>query len=377
MKNWGKKAAYILLPLSLSGLTYASSSENIIVPAEGSSLSSQFNMGATNLESDKNNAKLFGVGLIADYSWELNDSLIFDIAAGVSLEKGSSNTTRDNNEYEANNSLSLQEAKITYKPINQISLSVGALKQNYIEAPMLLSSSAFLGAREEISGKLSNIKLTIGAQQVIPNNKNTSERLGDVEEGNPAFYNEFIDIRTDNKMINLGARVQHFAFDKLSSSVAEASHKMGNTPSGVKGNNDFVSSFIGWHSAINGEVNINNNLSLNAKYNQLENTSADEKHNSASLIGVGAKISENDQNYFIGLESFNIESEAAVAFYNSKSYGHTNKKGQLISLGYENELHNFTVKGSYSSNEVIDTTNTNQSNENIITIQFGKSYDLF
>ncbi len=377
MKNWCTKSTLALIPFTLAVSSFAASNDYEFVAVEGSSLSTSLNMNATNLESNKNNAKLFGVSLGANYAWEMNDSLVFDLGVGVNLEKGSSNTSRDNNEYEASNSISLKEAKITYRPIQSLSLIGGALKQDYIEAPMLLSSSAFLGLRQEATAEISEIKITIGAQQVIPNNKNTSERLGNVEEGNPVFYNEFVDIRTNKKTANVGVRVQHFAFDKLSNSVASTSHKFGNTPSGVLGNSDFVSSFVGWHTGVDGEVNIDNNISLNSKYNYLLNTAANDGHNKGTLIGVGAKYKSNDQVYGISLESFNVESEAAVAYYNSSSYGHTNKKGQRIGLAFENEVENFNVEGSFSTNKVIDKSNTNQSDERVITIKFGKSYDLF
>jgi len=377
MKNWSIKTSLVLIPMTFIVSAYSASNEISFVPAEGSSLSTSLSMNATNLESDHNNAKLFGVNIGVDYSWKLNDNFSIDLDTAVGLEKGSSNTNKSNNEYEANNSISLKEAKLTYTPIESVNLSVGALKQDYIDAPMLLSSSAFLGAREEISLNFSIFNLTLGAQQVVPNNKNVSERLGDVEEGSPVFFNEFVDLRAKQELGSVGVRIQHYAFDKLSSSVASTSHKLGNTPVGPSGNNEFISSFIGWHYGVDGELVINNNLSLNTKYNLLVNNSAKDNHNTGTLMAVGSKYKYNDQIFSVTLESFEIESDAAVAYYNSRSYGHTNKKGQRVSLSYENEAHDFNVGGSFSSNEVIDKSNFNQSDEKVITIKFGKSYDLF
>ncbi len=359
-----------------------------IIASESTSISNQskknkdtsvkisFGLGGVKADSTLNKASVMGVNIGALASHKLAENLSVNIAGGMNVQTGSSTTARENNIYKPGNSNYLKEAKITYTPFNILDLEAGVINQSELDAPLLVGNKGFIAAKEGFKYKVLDTKISTFAMQAIPNNRNLSQRIDVEEDGDPRFFTETLRIEQELFVGDITLSASHFAFSDISNAVAYESILLGNSGSPInKGNGVLSNDYQGWHLAAKYSANINKNIKVSTKFNHLTNSGAS-KDNTGYIAALGLDYTRDAHSYSVELANFKIESDAAVAYYNSSKYGLANKKGSKILVAYDNSQSNLGVSTEVIKNEVIKE-NIYQSDETIFILSLRKLYDLF
>lgn len=303
-------------------------------------------------------------------------SLVLKFDVGAKLSTGSSDSVFDNNEYNKESGLLISEGAFEYALFPFASIEAGALKMDGDKAPLLYGGRATLGLRENVKFSSKNIDVEFSALQSTPSVKNTSDRIDSVEEGTPTFFSESVSVALKYDAFKLKSEAMHFAYDGLSNGVAIESLYNGNSVTGTRESGaDFLYNYTGWNFL--NEVQYENNyVVLGFSHNLLVNNGATSGKNKGELVKLSGTYKGQTTRQEISLESFKIESDASVAYYNNKKYGHNNRKG--ISLGYtfSDLSRNFELVADATQSNIIKESDT-QAKETIFTLTLRKFYDLF
>jgi hypothetical protein len=267
-------------------------------------------------------ARIFGLYIGAEFEYQLKSQLDFFLSASAVLETGSSEVIGTFSPYEPTETLNLESGGMVYKPWSFYKAYIGALGQGSYHAPLLLADTPFAGLKQVIEFG----SFTLSAQQAIPSNNHLSKRTGSIETGTPLFQIETLSYAGGEEH-TLKIDFSHFAFKDLSSGVAENSQLFGNTISGVGAGSIFIYEFEGYNMVAASTLSIGP-VKLQLGGQSLYNDKAAEGHNRGSLAYVGVQ----GDSLGMRLESFRNESNASVAFYNSKDYGNNNMEGQAVVL---------------------------------------------
>lgn len=327
--------------------------------------------------SKLNKANRFQIKIGAELSQKLNDTSRFDLEASINLEKGSSDSLFDNSEFKAENDISLKKAEFTWTPLSMIELKAGAISLKDMNHSLLLGGGAFVGAKETLQYQANNLAIKLSALQSTPNNRNYSNRLEEVEEGNPIFYAESLNIKLGTKNNSIQSTTSHFAFDNLSNSVASKSQFLGNSVDRIDDKNaEFKYSYIGWAQRLEGKITISDfSFSPFAEY--IKNDAA-EKNNTASLLGLKATYSYGDKDFSVTTKNFRSEADASVGYYNSLNYGHNNRVGSNFGVEYLNNKTGVEISASYTNlNEIEANQLEVEDEDHIYSLILRKSYDIF
>lgn len=278
-------------------------------------------------------ARVFGLKLGTEVIIPYSDEFKIEFGGGALLETGS-NSSFITNEYEPNRIWYLKNAQATYEPFSFLKLEAGAISQKEYYSPLLVSGSAFLGGRETISLNFTkNHRVYLKMEQTIPNNINLVQRIGVVEDnGTPYYYNEAIGIDLEGDLLSIKAEASQFRFESLAAGIANVSRNFGNSVS--SGNNissKFLYQYKGYNLAWEIEASPINGMEIEFTGQWLYNSEAPESRNKGHIYGLGLSFGHLD----FHIEQFRTESDASIAYYNSKFYSHNNHEGMLYSIGYD------------------------------------------
>lgn len=293
-------------------------------------------------------ARIFGAQGEVKFDQLLFEKLKARIGVGVTLETGSNNSLFVD-EFAPDQRLYLIEGNLVYTPFNWLELKAGAINQGMFSSPLLLTSTNFLAATEKVSFQFfENYQLYLHLQQGIPQNDQLSVRVGAVEEGTPSFFMESIGLDLPGDLVSLNISAGQFAFNKLSNSVAYHSRFLGNSVTGL-GQDD--SSFLYKFQGLNFQGRLEfrpdyYGFMLSGQY--LYNDKAPDNRNNGHLARAGIVLGDSE----IFTEVFRNESDTSPAFYNSKTYGHNNRKG--MGIGSRIAFRDFLLRLHYSENDIIE-----------------------
>lgn len=300
---------------------------------------------ATGVESTRMEARTMGVGLDIITRREISPELHFLVDAGLRLENGS-HKALDLAEFSPNQQVLLNEGLLLYKPWSFLHLQVGGLNQRHFSSPLFIDQVVFVGAGQQLVLEWGEYQFYLKLQQLIPNNRNLSTRLGSIDEGTPQFLSETLGINLAGDLLSLKLEGTMFAFTKLSPSVAHQSRFMGNSVTGIASDSArFNYTYQGTN--VFGEMkwffSDQSHLELQGQY--LFNRKAPNDRNTATMARLGLNLSP----VFTGIAIFESQSDSTIAFYNSKSLGHTNRKGWALDLGLSMKSGDFSLSWSQTN----------------------------
>jgi hypothetical protein len=229
---------------------------------------------------------------------------------------------------------SIREASLKFEPlVNALSFSVGAINQESLKAPLLVSDRAFIGLKQDgvIATQLGQIQLQ--AQQLVP----TSETLNsdrNVEEPMPFFFSQTVGLRSPQEQsLSAGLMFSLFQFQELPSVVSSESSLLGNTVYGGAGpSSRFAETFEGYHLGIDAQMRLIDFASIKLWGNWLQNQAAVSESSHGQLVGASLQLVFPEFSIEPKLEVFFKESDAVPASYSSATYGHNNRQGYRASV---------------------------------------------
>lgn len=341
-------------------------------------LSSYFQTTYIDLDSKANKGNLFSVEAVFDLKHKLSENIDFRFEGGGAFEKGNADSLFGNSPIDAQNRLLFKRAEFKWESNSNLKLLAGAIELKDSDQPILLSQrGSLLGTKQVANGNLGDLNIEFSALQAIPNNSNFSNRLDEVDEGNPEFYLETLGITYGDKRNFISIKGSHFAFDNLSNSAASVSRYIGNSTYVYdKDNAEFIYSYQGWTQNISLQYS-NSFMMIQPFANFVENTAAPEK-NTASFYGVMGSYFNGDKVFSLVATTFRAEADATVAYYQSKAFFHVNHTGESLSLIYNDKSENLMIKLVLGHMKEIDVNQlSSQDESHAAVLLFRKNYELF
>jgi len=367
----------LIAPLAVSANSLSTEFTTATDSMSGTDIKTYFSSEYVSQDSRQNSGTLFQVKMGMALSQEILSTLKFDLNASLNLQAGSSDSLFNNSEIAAKNGVSFNRAEFIWLPTKYTEVKAGALNLGDLNHDLLLGSGAFVGVKETIQLNAGDFNLRASAFQAIPNNRNFSNKLEEIDEENPSFFLESININLGREELSVSSTTSHFAFANLSNSVAGQSLYLGNTIDSLDANNgEFVYSYIGWAQRLQGQIQYNAwTFAPFAEY--VINDSAPVK-NTATLFGLKNTFSKIDRDYSFILETFRSEADASVGFYNNLDYGHNNRTGSSVRFQYHSQKEDIDINLNFTQLKEIDKNQLDSQDEDqIIGITLRKSYDVF
>jgi len=278
---------------------------------------------ALTVDDQQTEARVVSFSMFGDIVQTVLPDLEAHIIAGAILETGS-NESLFVDEFKPRQDLVLKEASLKYKPIDQILLKAGALNQGEYNSPLLLTDSAFVGAKEELNFEIADYRFGFFLAQSVPSNHFLTNRLGSVDEGAPSLLMEGISMHLGGDVMFFKAQAMRFKYNNLSANVAYNSQFLGNSTGGSSTSTTFfLYDFQGYNANFNLGFNLGDDFSLGLKGHYLFNDKAPDKRNTGYLVGINFEVG----GFKLDLEYFDNQSDSAPAFYNSALYGHNDRDG--------------------------------------------------
>ncbi len=300
------------------------------------------------VDSTQVESRVVGLYLRLNSTYQLTPTMKFKLDAGALLETGTDRSLWVS-EFSPDQQVVLEEASFNWSPFQYFELNLGALNQVGHDLPTLVADNAFAGVRETFKlGLGEGRSLELSSQQALPSNQTLSNRLGSVESGTPKFFLHRVALKLDGDLLALKLYAGLFEFQDLSEGVAQQSRFLGNTVTGISASNArFTYSYKG--QFFGGELKwyLSDQMNFKLKGHLLENADAPELRSKARY----AEGAFTYQNLTFRLASFRLESDATVAFYNSKVFGHNNREGLLAGLGYKAQIASFDL--TYAKSDII------------------------
>ena len=228
------------------------------------------------------------------------------------------------------------------RPMEGMSLQIGAVNQDYLSAPLLVSDQAFLSALIGYSHIKSKYEWQVVVQQSMPSVINSFRRHNEIADS-PYFsslfvYGEWL----PSDYYSFKGHVTGFYFADLPSFIAYQSKTYGNTVSGEKSSANFAYSYYGINGDISTQIHVLPELYLSLGYNGLINLGAPfEKAYGERIYSVADMDFWKWTKLYSRLEYFYNTADSAPAYFNSEIYGHNDRKGFLT------ELKAFFPKGNF------------------------------
>lgn len=241
-------------------------------------------------------------------------------------------------------------------------LHLGNKNQVFFEAPLLISDKTFFSVAGEGNLKFSeNISLKGIVQAAVPNSaEDFIARDIQLEDKIPLFYTastffqwEKIPFLFDSNFKN---NLTFFYFTDPPSPVAEKSLTIGNTPLRyTSGDAKLKYKFHGLHNTVQTRFFPTTKWIFEAGYDYLYNFGAPKTYNKGERLfsSLYYDLHELMEIKLTGAY-FAIQSDAAVAFYNTEIYGHNNRKGWFVKLEGHFYDSGITFGLSYTDSQAIN-----------------------
>ena len=306
---------------------------------------------------------LFRLGLDATYRfsrdvWFKADGLIQSATGRVQ------STFEDETEVE---NFLLREATLNVRAFRVLRLSAGAISQNALGAPTLVSGQrSFPGAEEALTFSNRWAQLEISARQTIPTSTTFANQSTEMES-TPTFFNETIQLKLKpHPYIILGGHVTHWAFADLSKSTAADSARFGNTVTPVQGNlSEFLYEYSGLEAGGYGHARLSKYFRVKAGGSFMQNNEAPEGLNQGQVLFGEVEL----RNLIPGVsivpryESIINQADVSPAVFADGDYGYNNRQGQLVRLGLDFYKMGFKLEAAYYDGRTIEDSSIQSDNQ--------------
>lgn len=265
--------------------------------------------------------------------WELVEDLSFHTQILVLGRNGFTQSIYDRDDRVRG--LNLLEGFFEWEASSDLSLKIGNIQQNFLIAPLLISDRTFPSVMGELS-LANNDQLSLLFRVAIPDNSSESvQRETQIIKGVPLFLISSLMFHSSDFLFDSSVRETFslFHYYNLSPAVADKSRIYGNTIKRTGSDSTFAYPYLGLHNNISVQKLLSKfwiiELGLEFVYNFLAPDTKNEG------MRIYSSLYHNYNNFMelklIG-ELFANQSDSSVAYYNSETYGHNNRKGFLTKL---------------------------------------------
>ncbi|MCZ0933114.1 MAG: hypothetical protein OXJ52_08180 [Oligoflexia bacterium] len=228
----------------------------------------------------------------------------------------------------------LLSAFFEWKAFPNISVLIGNIQQDFLSAPLLVTDKTFPSAIGEWAvDYFPDYDLKFLFQFAIPDNASEElRRETQIIKVFPVFLTSSFALDTQNDFldISISERFTLFQYYNLSPAVADRSRVYGNSVLRVDSDSVFKYAFFGLHNNLSFQKVLSDLWALSWGAEFIYNLMAPDTHNEGIRLytSVYHNYKETMEIKLTG-ELFASQSDVSVAYYNSETYGHNNRKGFL------------------------------------------------
>ena len=291
----------------------------------------QFSLGSniTYIESSTQQARSFGIAPSAFIDLKISEEFKFFSQSSALLETGSHKGTLLD-EFKPAQQVVLNYAFFDYTPWTKAHVKFGALPMDDWTPDIHISATRFFGASFIQAFPLwADASMTFKTLGAIPSNQELTNRLGNVSEGTPSYWQSGLDLDMPGDILGIKLQGYLWGYSDVDGNVAFQSGFMGNQTVGIgSANTRLAYKFRGYAGSflLNGMIG-QFNWGLGSDY--IFNDSAPDERNQALQVNT---ILGYDK-HLATFSWYEVESDSVIGYYNSALRGHTNRDG--IALKYE------------------------------------------
>ena len=320
------------------------------------------------LQEGKDEIQMGVIYLRTKFSHDISPSLQF--LGDVKLQIKSGQIQQRYTQYHLKNTFYPYQFGLSYQPFKFLNLFAGSVNQKFLNSNLLIDQSwSFLGLKQAVSiykNEFLNIKGVF--QQTLPSYSIKNAYRNDKEKS-ASFLTAGLNMLTRWSLLNIESHITYYRFSSLPSYVAYESGLGGNH---VLGNYPTVSSFAypfhGYVVGSKGSFDFSNYLLLFDFYH-VQNYGAAYHSADAQWASLGLKYFKRG---FFTLEGkysyFFNEGDVGPAYYNSPTYGNSNRLGSVFSLKVFLDKYKFNIAVKYIVAEPLKAS-TFQKNLNNFVLQ--------
>lgn len=250
----------------------------------------------------------------------------------------------------------LLEGYLAVQPVDFAEARAGAISQDYLNSPMLVTKKrAFPGFQEVVGSNFSNQHQEFGihfvAEQVVPTSYTMDTERED-KEALPTFNVQSIHLdgkHFDKFEWKLWAG--HYNWSNIPDKVAYWSGMEGNSSIGdTPANSQLSANFDGLFGGLEACACIADApIQFVGEFQRVHNDRADSILADAQMWGVGPRIHFGQRTLDIRYRRYFIEKDASVAVYTPTAFGHTNRIGDNIEARLDLPDLGFAVRGAWTN----------------------------
>ena len=230
----------------------------------------------------------------------------------------------------------LLSAFFEWESLPQISFLVGNIQQDFLLAPLLVTDKTFPSVIAKWSlDSFSDYELQLLFQFAIPDNATEElRRETQIIKAFPLFLtSSFVLSVPDLFDISVSERFTVFRYYNLSPAVADRSRIYGNSIHRLGSDSVFEYAFFGLHNNLSAQKILSRLWAVSAGAEFIYNLMAPNTYNEGMRFysSLYYNYGEMAEIKLTG-EFFANQSDTAVSYYNSETYGHNDRKGFLAKL---------------------------------------------
>lgn len=292
------------------------------------------------LRNDESRERLMKVKLYGKFNLEFNSYIFGYFEPYLVVKEGEVQHRRFIRSEDS--VIQMHQGFFEVRPLERFSFQIGAINQDYLDAPLLVSDRSFLSALFAYSYIKEKFEVQTVLQQSTPSIVNSFRRSNEIVEP-PLFsslftYSEWI----PSDYYSFKGHITGFYFNNLPSTIAYQSKSYGNTVSGTRTSAGFAYSYYGVNFDVSSQIRLTPKIYVSVGYNGLMNLGAPvEKAWGERVYGILDMDFWKFAKIYSRVEYFYNNSDSAPAHFNSEMYGHNDRTGFLV------EIKSFFPKGNF------------------------------
>jgi len=257
--------------------------------------------------------------------------------------------------------IGVTEFYLSSQPIKQIDLRAGAVNQEYLNSPMLISKHRAFPGLEQIIGdewnsKNNRFKGQVIFQESIPTSYSLNTERED-REPLPEFFVQSIHLSGKAAdWFEWQAMGGHFTYNHLPNEIAFQSRLLGNSTNDTDAapGTHFLAGFDGFFGGMEVCACVPTwPVQAIVEYQRIYNHLADSGLGNGQIWGIGPRFIFGDLTLDIRYRRFFIEKDATVAYYMTSFIGNTNRMGDDVEFKLDFRDQKFAVVGEWANAETI------------------------
>lgn len=321
-----------------------------------------------------NTSRIVGTAVGARWQHPVANGLSGLVQAGVQLEAGSGQVFYTD-ESQPHNLLQLYEASLEWKPWSTASFRAGALNQDWLDVPALLSLQSFPALAEANRFSFAPFYVQVEAEQAVPTANMTTEGPSLQQGRLSSFFIERVSLGFELPDA-YGARIDvaHFAFNDLADQAIYQSRFLGNTVSGIGlSHSQFAYAYQGYVWGAEFSAHYLRRVESRLRADFILNPEAPDDRDRGFSLRLQNKITlSHSVTLLPSAALFRLESDATPGYYNCRDWGHSNRTGFLV--GMEVSLGQDMVLGGQATFAQAIRTSPYQSDLSYFFFYFRNSY---